>query len=120
VSFDCEGENNVFKASCDRNCPVYNEMPDRYRERKAKEAKRSYEPEPEPEHYGVGTERLSAKETYKDQLEKALEIMEDHIKKGVSKQDIVTLLNDRGLKTRTGREWTYAILGAELKKFLKS
>ena len=116
VSFDCGGENNVFKASCDRNCPVYNEMSDRYKERKAKEAKRSYEPEPEPEHYGVGIERLSAKETYKDQFEKALEIMEDHIKKRVSKQDIVTLLNDRGFKTRTGREWTYGILGFEVKR----
>jgi len=93
-------------------------MPDRYKERKAKEAKRSYEPEREPKHYGLETERLSAKETYKDQSERALEVMKDHIKKGVPEQDIVTLLNDRGFRTRTGREWTYAILRSEVKKFL--
>ena len=115
VAFDCGCENNVFKASCDRNCPVYNEMADRYKERKVREAKQSYEPE--PKHYRVGTERLSAKETYKDQFERALEVMEEHIKKGVPKQDIVTLLNDAGFKTRTGRKWTVPILQSELKKF---
>jgi len=91
-------------------------MADRHKERKAKEAKQAYEPEPEPKHYGVGTERLSAKEKYKDQFEKALEVMEEHIKKGVSKQDIVTLLNDRGSRTRTGREWTDAIVRSEVKR----
>ena len=114
VAFDCGCENNAIKASCDQNCPVYNEMAVRYKERKAKEAKQSYEPE--PKHYRVETERLSAKETYKDQFEKALEVMEEHIKKGVSKQDIVTLLNDRGFKARTGKKWTYAILRSEVKR----
>jgi len=117
VAFDCGCENNAIKASCDQNCPVYNEMADRYKERKAKEARQSYEPEREPKHYGVETEWLSAKEKYKDQFEKALEVMEEHIKKGVSKQDIVTLLNDAGFKTRTGRKWTVPILQSELKKF---
>ena len=115
VAFDCGCENNAIKASCDQNCPVYNEMAVRYKERKAKEAKQSYEPE--PKHYRVETERLSAKETYKDQFEKALEVMEEYIKKGVPKQDIVTLLNDAGFKTRTGRKWTVPILQSELKKF---
>ena len=117
VSFECGCENNIFKASCDRNCPVYEEMSDKYKERKAREAKRSYEPERQPKHCGVGIEGLSVKETYRAQFEKALEIVQDHVKKGVSKEDIVSLLNDRGFKTRTGRNWTYSILQSELKKW---
>jgi len=120
VAFDCGCENNAIKASCEQNCPAYNTMSDKCKERKAREAKRSYEPEREPIHCGAGIETLSVKEIYSDQFKKALEIVKDHVRKGVSKQDIVTLLNDRGLRTRTGREWTSAILGAEVKKFLKS
>lgn len=116
VSFECGCENNIFKASCDRNCPLYKEMSDKYTERKAREAKRSYEPERQPRDIGVGIEKLSVKETYRDQFEKALEIVKDHVKKGISKQDIVIFLNDSGFTTRTGRRWTYTILQSELKK----
>ena len=115
VSFECGCENNIFKASCHRNCPIYEEMSDKYEERKAREANRSYEPERQPEHCGVGIERLSVKETYKAQFEKALEVVQEHVRKGVSKQDIVSLLNDRGLKTRTGKKWTSPVLRSEVK-----
>lgn len=116
VVFDCGCENNVIKASCDQNCPVYNTMSDKYKERKVRAAKQSYEPERKPKHYGVGIETLSVKERYSDQFKKALEIVKDHVRKGVSNQDIVTLLNDTGFKTRTGRKWTVSILHSELKK----
>jgi len=115
VSFECGCENNIFKASCDRNCPVYEEMSDKYKERKAREAERSYEPE--PIHHEEQIKTLSVKQKYRAQFEKALEVVQEHVKKGVSKQDIVTFLNDRGFKTRTGRNWTYSILQSELKKW---
>ena len=113
VSFECGCENNIFKASCDRNCPVYEEMSDKYKERKAREAKRSYEPE--PIHHEEQIETLSVKQKYRDQFEKALEVVQDQIKKGLAIPDIVVLLNDRGFKTRTGRKWTYSVLQTEAK-----
>lgn len=116
VAFDCGCENNAIKASCDQDCPVYNRMSDKCKERKAREAKRSYEPESEPKHYRGAIETLSVKEIYSDQFKKALEIVKDHVRKGVSNQDIVTLLNDRGFKTRTGKKWTYAVLRSEVKR----
>lgn len=61
-------------------------------------------------------ETVSVKQKYRDQFEKALEVLQDQIKKGVSKPHIAVLLNDRGFKTRTGRKWTVPILQTELKK----
>jgi len=90
-------------------------MSDKYKERKAREAKRSYEPE--PIHHEEQIETLSVKQKYRDQFEKALEVVQDQIKKGVAIPDIVVLLNDRAFKTRTGRKWTYSILQSELKKW---
>ena len=67
--------------------------------------------------YEEQIETLSVKQKYRDQFEKALEVVQDQIKKGVAIPDIVVLLNDRGFKTRTGRKWTYSILQSELKKW---
>ena len=91
-------------------------MSEKAKEGKARGAVQSYEPEPEPKRAGVEIERLSVKEIYSDQFGKAMEIVNNHIKKGVAKKDIVALLNDGGFKTRTGRTWSYAILANELKK----
>ena len=115
VNFNCGCENNAFKASCDKNCPVYNRMFKRNEQRKAREATRSYEVEHMPQHSVV--EIPSVKETYIDQFKKALEIVEDNVKQGVPGRHIVTLLNDRGLKTRTGRKWTPSILRAEINRY---
>jgi hypothetical protein len=58
----------------------------------------------------------SIKDEYKDQFEKAIEVAQLHLKQGVSKKEIVNLLNDKGFKTRTGKKWTYSLLGNELRK----
>ena len=113
VSFECGCENNIFKAPCERNCPVYEEMSDKYKKRRVREAKRSYEPE--RIHHEEQIETVSVKQKYRDQFKKALEVLQDQIKKGVSKPDIVTLLNDRGFKTRTGRKWSYSVFLTEAK-----
>jgi len=58
----------------------------------------------------------SIKDEYKDQFEKAIEVAQHHFKQRVSKKEIVTLLNDGGFKTITGKKWSYAILTHELRK----
>lgn len=116
VTFDCSCENNIFKAPCDPTCPVYQEMSDKYKERIAKEANRSYEiidRAPRPE---VVLPPPSVKEQHKDQFEKALEFAINCRKQGYRIKKIVQILNDKDLKTRTGRKWTYPLLQNELKK----
>ena len=61
-------------------------------------------------------EARSVKEEYKEQFEKAMEVVQYHLKQRVPKKEIVSLLNDSGFKTRTGKQWSYAILAGELKK----
>ncbi len=58
----------------------------------------------------------SIKDEYKEQFEKAIEFAQHHIKQWVSKKEIVNLLNDKGFKTRTGKKWSYSLLGNELRK----
>ena len=58
---------------------------------------------------------LQVKEKYKEQFGKALEYMEEKVGQGISKKDLVVLLNNQGFKTRTGRPWTYPILLTEIK-----
>jgi hypothetical protein len=113
VAFDCGCENNVFKAFCSPKCPVYKEMLDKYK--KTPPAPQIYEyrstiKEVEPESF-------SLKERYREQFEKALETAIKHIGKGVSKKDVLILLNNRKFKTRTGRKWTYSILLNELRNY---
>ncbi len=91
-------------------------MSNKYRERLAKEANRSYELQPIKRYTQVFVPHVPVKEKYRDQFEKAWEVVLDSINKGVAIKNIVTVLNERGLKTRTGREWTFSILQAELKK----
>jgi hypothetical protein len=64
----------------------------------------------------IAPQKRSIKEEYKDQFDKAIEFVQHQLKQSVSKKEIVKLLNDMGFKTRTGKNWSYAILGIELKK----
>lgn len=116
VTFDCGCENNVFKAVCDRNCPVYDEMDEKYQERIAREANKSYEIITRPSKPEVMLPPPLVKEQYKDQFEKALEVAINCRKQGDKIKKIVELLNAQDLKTRTGRKWTYPLLQNELKK----
>lgn len=58
----------------------------------------------------------SIKAQYKEQFDKAMEVMQHHLERGVHKKEIVNLLNDEGYKTRTGKKWSYSTLSNELKK----
>jgi len=112
IPFVCECDNNPFKAQCSGNCPAYADMQAKLTDRKNKGP-----------NIGHDVERLtavmearspSAKETYRDQFETALQVIRSEIERGTKRKTIIELLNERGLKTRTGRNWTYSILGAEL------
>jgi hypothetical protein len=117
VTFDCGCENNVFKALCNRDCPVYDEMNEKYKERMEREANKTYEIVREiPETQVIIQQPPSVKEKYKDQFEKALEVASNYRNQGYKIKKIVKLLNDQDLKTRTGRKWTYPLLQNELKK----
>jgi hypothetical protein len=116
VTFDCGCENNVFKALCNRHCPVYDEMNKKYQERIASEANRSYEIITRPAKPEVMLPPPSVKEQYKDQFGQALEVASSGRKQGYKIKKIVQILNEQDLKTRTGKKWTYPLLQVELKK----
>ena len=116
VPFDCGCENNIFKAACERNCPVYNEMLDKYKERLEREANKKYEIERSEKDYRIIIEPPKLGEKYKDQFEKALEFVRCKIKEEIVPEDIVKMLNEQGFKTRMGKKWTCGILSIELKK----
>jgi len=116
VIFDCGCENNVFKALCNRNCPVYDEMNEKYKEKMEREANKTYEIINRPPKPEVILAPPSVKEQYKDQFEQALEVAINYRKQGYRIKKIVQLLNDQDMKTRTGRKWTYPLLQNELKK----
>jgi hypothetical protein len=116
VTLDCGCENNVFKALCNRHCPVYDEMNKKYQERIASEANRSYEIITRPAKPEVMLPPPSVKEQYKDQFGQALEVASSGRKQGYKIKKIVQILNEQDLKTRTGKKWTYPLLQIELKK----
>jgi hypothetical protein len=57
---------------------------------------------------------LSVKAANQEQFQTGLRLAQNEIRKGTKMPRIVELLNERGLKTRTGREWKYAILRNEI------
>jgi len=59
--------------------------------------------------------KRSIKDEHKEQFNKAIEVVQHQLKQSVSKKEIVNLLNSMGFKTRTGKKWTYSILGSEVK-----
>ena len=115
VSFDCGCENNIFKASCNQNCPIYKEMSDKYKERKIQRSRQTYDIKPISNNYEL--EQYSLKDKYKEQFEKALETAIKYVEKGISKKEIVKSLNNQDFKTRTGKKWTYPTFMRELKMF---
>lgn len=117
VPFLCQCANNRFRAQCGIDCPVYPDMQAKLRA-KASEALNPrpltspQSPLPEPV--------LPVKEVYREQFQAGLRFALDEIKKGANLLRISELLNERGLKTRTGRKWRYGILKTELGKLKDS
>lgn len=58
----------------------------------------------------------AVKERYRKQFLSAVRLISDELSKGTKKVKILALLKKKNMKTRTGREWTYAILTNEINK----
>lgn len=112
ISFSCGLENNPFKADCGRECPAYADMETALAIAISQEVtnvrivRRETVPfEPAP----------AVKEIHREQFHKALSLVRQELAKS-TKIEILELLKQQGFKTRTGREWTFATLGVEIRK----
>jgi hypothetical protein len=110
VPFLCHGPNSPFRAHCCPECPVYADM-EAKRQAKAIELAQPRPAFRPPDPVIVS---LPVKVANKEQFETGLRLALDEARKGTKMRRIVELLKERGLKTRTGREWNYAILRKEL------
>jgi hypothetical protein len=112
VPFLCHGADNPFRANCRPDCPAYADMPAKLQAQASELAQRrllARAPAPVIEPV------LPVKAVWSKQFQTGLELALDEVQKGTKMPRIVEILNERGLKTRTGREWKYAILRNELR-----
>lgn len=114
VPFVCELESNPFKAQCSKSCPVYSEMKNRDAEKTDQVHNIGFDVEKTAETTEIYYRPV--KERFKDQFEEALQFIRIQIETGTKRSKIINQLNERGLKTKTGRLWTYAALQMELNK----
>jgi len=120
VKFECACEENPFKAHCNSQCPVYEEMAHIIKVKKMSDVVQSYERVVDLNRdMELPASKPTVKEVYKEQFEKALTVVSDCLDQGLSKKRIVTLLNKSDFKTRTGKKWSYSTLLTEI-KILKS
>jgi len=112
VPFLCECANNRFRAQCSNECPVFADMEAKLRAR----ASETLHPRPVPPPPATLIEPvLPVKKVYQEQFQTGLRLALEEVQKGTKLRRIVDLLNERGLKTRTGRQWKYSILHNELR-----
>lgn len=112
IPFVCELDNNPFRAQCSGDCRAYADMQAKLTDRKNKVPNIGHAVD-RPAAI-METRSASVKETYRDQFETALQIIRSESERGTKCKTIIELLNERGLKTRTGRKWTSPILGIEI------
>lgn len=127
VIFKCERENNPYKASCEQDCPVYksrgSKEPNKVHDIKTEICNKAdnadnNETRGNKEKSNPSNSPLM-RDKYRDQFNKAMEIVSDNIKKGIKKKNIIVLLNDDGFKSRTGKQWTASLLAVALKRYNK-
>lgn len=117
VPFLCHCATNSFRAHCRPDCPVYADMQAKLHAKASELAQpRAFARPPTPVIESV----LSVKAVYLEQFQTGLRHALDEVRKGTKLRRIVELLNERGLKTRMGREWKYAILRNELQTLKNS
>jgi lysozyme len=111
--FICGRENNAFRAACSKACPVYNEMGI-----KAEKAAADALAAMEQRHAAVPpvTAAPSGKEVFREQFLAAKQLVLQELSKGTKQTVILDILKQQGMKTRTGRDWTYATLNYEIRK----
>jgi len=114
VSFDCGCDQNKLKAACDPNCPIYGKMKHKHQIR----MKQLYD----DIHYVRPRDQPSVepppqvRERYKEQFDKAMEVVKEHLNQVSCIDEMTQYLNDQGYKTRNGKSWTSSTLRNETKK----
>ena len=113
VPFVCGREDNPFRAQCSATCSVYTEMAGKaaIREDTAHSVVNRARTEPTTPNSFV-----PVKEVYKDQFMAATRLVRRELTNGTKKKRILDILKQQGMKTGTGREWTYGILCGEIRK----
>jgi len=114
VSFDCGCEQNKLKAACEPSCPIYGEMKGKHKIR----MKQFYDDihYVRPKIQPIAEPPLQIKERHKEQFDKALEVVREHLNQVSSIDEMTRYLNDQGYKTRTGKSWTSSTLRNETAK----
>jgi hypothetical protein len=115
VYFDCGCEQNNLKAACEPNCPIYREMKIKHKARinQLHDAINYVRPKVQPPAEPL----LQVRERYKEQFEKAMDVVREHLNQVSTLDEMKRYLNDQGYKTRTGKPWTVSTLHNELKKY---
>lgn len=117
VPFLCQCAQNPFRADCRPDCPFHAGMQAKLRAGIDLTAHRR---RPRPTPPPVIEPVLPVKEVYREQFQKAVRLAAEEAEKGTDRERIVAILRERGLKTRTGREWTYSTLARELAAWNKA
>ena len=133
VPFECNCENNRFKAHCNQKCPIYekmalrakvkaeNEQKERAKiEKISEEVKRiakERELEKKLKEKKRGLDAQEKRQKKKAFYEKIYTFAETKLRENFTKLQIVDLLNKAGYRTETGRLWTYHTLLRLLKKY---
>ena len=114
VSFDCGCEQNKLKAACEPSCPIYSEMKGKHKTR----MKQLYDDihYVRPKIQPMAEPPLQIKERHKEQFEKAMDVVREHLNQVSSIDEMTRYLNDQGYKTRTGKSWTSSTLRNETEK----
>jgi hypothetical protein len=111
--FRCGREANPFRTRCSDTCPVFEEMGRKPIEAQGRRASPGHTSDPDA---SSELPPVRLKERYQEQFQAATEFLRRELAKGTKRAAIVDILNQRGVKTRTGREWTVEILSAEIRK----
>ncbi len=122
IPFVCGRERNRFRARCNEQCPVYTVMGDQPRWGAPARAiplpgpgEPLFPERPVPVIAPVVIqEYVPLKKRYREQFEEALKVVKAGLAKRERRETIVKQLNQSGLKTRTGRAWTYGTLAREI------
>jgi hypothetical protein len=109
VPFICHGANSPFRAHCCPECPVYADMEIK------RQAQALEMAQPRPVYVPPPiVVMVPVKVANREQFQQGMRFAIEEVQKGTKLRRIVELLNERGLKTKTGRPWTYGSLRNQL------
>lgn len=117
-SFLCGCEMNSFHLRCETNCIIYVHQKNEYsvQEQKSKALYESILSKADNENREADKIHAKLKDKYREQYEKALQVIKEEIANGSSNKMILNILLDAGFKSITGKQWTMSLVFNERKK----